>query len=69
VAVHDLHVWGMSTTEIALTAHLVIPVPLEDHDGFLRSIETELHDRFGIEHATTQIERGDPTQPCPLAPG
>ena len=67
-AVHDLHVWGMSTTEIALTVHLVVPEIVEDHDTFLRTLERELHDQFGVEHATMQIERGDTNQPCPLAP-
>jgi cobalt-zinc-cadmium efflux system protein len=65
---HDLHVWGMSTTEIALTVHLVIPYQQEANDGFLKGICDELHDRFAVEHATIQIERGDPSQPCRLAP-
>lgn len=54
-AVHDLHIWGMSTTETALTAHVVRPQG-EDHDGFLASTAEELHDRFGIEHTTIQVE-------------
>lgn len=65
--VHDLHIWGMSTTEAALTAHLVMPQG-EPGDAFLARSRRELHDRFGIEHATLQVERGDPTHPCPLAP-
>jgi cobalt-zinc-cadmium efflux system protein len=56
-SVHDLHVWAMSTSEIALTAHLVIPEG-ETRDEDLTRIAHELHDRFGICHATLQIERG-----------
>ena len=54
--VHDLHVWAMSTTESALTAHLVKPDPADD-DGLLTRAAAELHDRFGIEHTTIQLER------------
>lgn len=63
---HDLHIWGMSTTEIALTAHLVRP-QIVDEDPFLADVAKQLHDRFGIEHATIQIERGSGTA-CKLAP-
>jgi len=54
--VHDLHIWPMSTTETALTAHLIVP---GEHpgDAFLHDVCQRLHDRFGIEHATIQIER------------
>lgn len=65
-AVHDLHVWGMSTTETALTAHLVVPAVM-DHDRLLAQTCAGLHDRFGIEHATLQIETGNPAHPCRLA--
>lgn len=54
--VHDLHIWAMSTTEVALTVHVVRPVNPDDHDAFLATLTQELHDRFGIEHATIQIE-------------
>ena len=60
-AVHDLHVWPLSTTETALTAHLVMPerpVP----DSFLQDVAAQLHARFGVDHATIQIESGE--QPC-----
>jgi cobalt-zinc-cadmium efflux system protein len=53
--VHDLHVWPLSTTEIALTAHLVCPVG--SIDELLQGARETLHDRFGIEHCTLQVER------------
>ena len=65
--VHDLHIWGMSTTEVALTAHLVKPT-VEDEDQLIALACTALHERFGIEHATLQIERGRGSHPCALAP-
>lgn len=65
--VHDLHIWAMSTTETALTAHRVIPAG-QHGDALLARTCTELHDRFGIEHATLQIEHGDPAHQCVLAP-
>jgi cobalt-zinc-cadmium efflux system protein len=55
-AVHDLHVWPLSTTETALTAHLVAP-DVASTDVLLRRARLMLHDRFGIEHCTLQIER------------
>ncbi|MEW6497147.1 MAG: cation diffusion facilitator family transporter [Cyanobacteriota bacterium] len=64
--IHDLHIWGMSASETALTAHLVMPTGYPG-DAFLTRIAQELHDRFDIEHTTIQIETGDPTQPCILA--
>lgn len=56
-AVHHLHVWGMSTTEAALTVHLVKPDGRLD-DALLARVAGELHTRFGIEHATIQLEQG-----------
>ena len=53
-AVHDLHVWPLSTTETALTAHLVRASGGDD--AFLRGVCQQLHDRFGVGHATLQIE-------------
>ena len=53
---HHLHIWALSTTETALTVHLVKPDPFDD-DGVLRRINQELTERFGIGHATIQLER------------
>jgi cobalt-zinc-cadmium efflux system protein len=61
-AVHDLHVWPMSTTETALTAHLVMPRG-EGSDTFLREAARSLRTRFGIGHSTLQVER-DETAAC-----
>ena len=63
VDVHDLHVWGMSTTEAALTAHDVMTRTVCD-DALLAKAANELHHKFGIEHTTLQVEFGDPTYPC-----
>lgn len=54
-ALHHLHVWGLSTTEAACTAHIVKRDPSLD-DDLLRRIADGLHDRFGIEHTTVQFE-------------
>ncbi len=64
--VHDLHIWGMSTTEAALTVHLVIPTGFAG-DAFLARVVGELHDNFGIEHPTIQVETGDASYPCAFA--
>lgn len=61
-AIHDLHIWGMSTTETALTAHLVMPEG--NDDAFLQLVSGELADRFRIAHATIQVERGDFEHGC-----
>ena len=65
--VHDLHIWGMSTTETALTAHLVRPGGELD-DSLLRTACSELRRRFAIHHATLQVETGHGEHPCELAP-
>ncbi|QYM78248.1 cation diffusion facilitator family transporter [Horticoccus luteus] len=54
--VHDLHIWAMSTTSTALTAHLVKPAPGDD-DALLRHLGEALHEHFAIGHTTIQIER------------
>ena len=66
-AVHDLHIWAMSTTETALTAHLVMPNGYPG-DALLNRIGNELQTRFRIDHPTLQVEAGDPAHPCALAP-
>jgi cobalt-zinc-cadmium efflux system protein len=67
IGLHDLHIWGMSTTETALTCHLVMP---DGHpgDAMLNGIADQLHHRFGIHHATIQIELADTDEACVLTP-
>jgi cobalt-zinc-cadmium efflux system protein len=67
VAVHDLHIWAMSTTETALTAHLVKPDGKLD-DAMLREIGEEMEHRFSIGHVTLQCEEGKGSRPCPQEP-
>lgn len=66
--VHDLHIWGMSTTDVAMTAHLVRPA-LEDEDELLVKVSRTLHTQFGIAHSTVQIERGNGPHECALENG
>jgi cobalt-zinc-cadmium efflux system protein len=65
--VHDLHVWGMSTTENALTVHLLCP---SGHPGdeFLQMVAEAVEHQFHIHHTTIQIEVGNSTEECALAP-
>jgi cobalt-zinc-cadmium efflux system protein len=65
-SVHDVHIWALSTTTTALTAHLVMPNG-SPGDAFLDETAHELEHRFCIAHATLQIERGDGAA-CELAP-
>jgi len=60
---HDLHIWPTSTTETALTAHLLMSEPPQD-DQFLHQLALQLKEKFNISHATFQIERGDDDHPC-----
>lgn len=64
-AVHDLHIWPMSTTETALTAHLVMP---HGHpgDAFLHTLAHDLDHQFGIGHATVQVETDPQGHDCAL---
>ncbi|HXV00275.1 MAG TPA: cation diffusion facilitator family transporter [Caulobacteraceae bacterium] len=66
VEVHDLHIWGMSTTETALTAHLVRPGAAVD-DAMIHDACLELKNRFHVHHATLQVELGAHDHPCHLA--
>jgi cobalt-zinc-cadmium efflux system protein len=56
-AVHHLHIWSLGAGEIAMTAHLVRPDD-SDHDAFIDRLNHELDHRFGINHPTLQVERG-----------
>lgn len=62
--IHDLHVWPMSTTETALTVHLLMPGGYPG-DAYTVRVAAGLKEGFGIDHATIQIET-DPTTPCEL---
>lgn len=64
--VHDLHIWAMSTTENALTAHLLVPSG-QFGDTCLHAAVGGLRDRFGIHHTTLQVERGDASLECHAA--
>jgi cobalt-zinc-cadmium efflux system protein len=66
VEVHDLHIWGLSTTETALTVHLVYDH--EASDRRLHEVSAELRRRFGIGHATVQIESDADAALCRLRP-
>ena len=65
-AIHDLHIWPMSTTETALTAHLVMD-RFPDSDHFLDGVAKVLNERFRINHPTIQLERSDSEVVCHLS--
>ena len=65
--VHDLHIWRLSSTETALTAHLVLPSSAH-RPTLLHEVCKQLHDRFEIAHSTLQLEAPNAGQPCALAP-
>ena len=65
--IHDLHIWAMSTTETALTAHLVMPAG-HPGDDCLADIVHHIEHKFHIGHVTLQVETGISANPCVLAP-
>jgi cobalt-zinc-cadmium efflux system protein len=65
MGVHDLHIWGLSTSETALTAHLVKPDSTDD-DALIKEASEVLHDRFGIGHVTLQWEREADSYQCDI---
>lgn len=65
VGVHDLHVWALSTTDVALTAHLVMPGG-HPGDDWLNSLAHSLTHAYGIRHATFQVETGVQSHACTL---
>lgn len=68
VAVHDLHIWGLSTREVALTAHLVMPERTLNDSDYQR-INHDLHEKFNINHITIQVETGSSEHPCKRSEG
>lgn len=64
-SIHDLHIWPLSTTEVALTVHLVVNDDSLDN-AFLDRVQQHLHDYFNIEHSTIQIEALDKESRCRL---
>ena len=66
IEVHDLHIWGLSTTETALTAHLVLMEGQGEHRPHV--LAAELKNRFGIGHVTLQVERAGDAELCWLRP-
>ena len=66
VEVHDLHVWGLSTTETALTAHLVHEAT--DGQFLIAQVNGEMQRRFGINHVTVQLETPASAEICRLRP-
>ena len=68
-AVHDLHVWAIGTSQIALTAHVVLSGSGADIDAVLQEAEHELHEHFEIRHATLQVESAAYARRCALRAG
>jgi cobalt-zinc-cadmium efflux system protein len=63
--IHDLHIWGMSTTDTALTAHLVLPNGYPG-DVFMDDIMLTLKEKYAIGHCTLQVEQGTTQHDCAL---
>jgi cobalt-zinc-cadmium efflux system protein len=61
--IHDLHIWPMSTTDTALTAHMVMD-EFPDSDHYLNEVAKVLQERFSINHPTIQLERQDSDYVC-----
>ncbi len=61
--IHDLHIWGLSTREVALTVHLVMP-DRKLTDAEFHTINKTLKEKFRIDHATLQVESGHPEFAC-----
>jgi len=64
--IHDLHIWGLSTTETALTVHLVMPGGYPG-DEFMDDIAQTLKERYSVHHSTLQVEQGTTNHTCSLA--
>jgi cobalt-zinc-cadmium efflux system protein len=62
-AIHDLHIWGLSSQDIALTAHIVVPNKIFS-DGDYQQLAELLKKNFNITHTTIQIERGNGSDDC-----
>jgi len=60
--IHDLHIWAMSTTRVALTAHLIMPEGSDD--AFIKRLQKELDREFGIGHTTFQVEKAPLGEGC-----
>ena len=67
--VHDLHVWAMGTSDVALTAHVVLSNATDDNSALLQAAEHELHEHFEIRHITLQFESVAYAQSCTLRTG
>lgn len=64
--VHDLHIWAMGTSQVALTAHVVLEGEAVDRDALLHTAEHTLEARFRIQHVTLQLESSGYASDCPL---
>lgn len=67
-ALHDLHIWGLSTQEVALTVHLIMPEIRLSDEAYL-DISHTLKEKFHIDHVTVQVEQGNAIPPCLLVKG
>lgn len=67
-SIHDLHVWGLSTSDVALSAHLVTSAA-GSADALIRTAAAQLHTRWGIDHVTLQVELPDAERACTSVSG